>query len=56
MLFRSLNNVRHQAAALRSQDTVRRAEASGQLRVIGGFYEIGSGAVDFLTEAEDLLP
>ncbi len=51
-----LNNVRYQAAALRGQDTVRQAEASGQIRVIGGFYEIGSGAVDFLTEAEDLLP
>ena len=51
-----LNNVRHQAAALRAQDTVRRAEEGGQIRVIGGFYEIGSGAVDFLTDDVDLLP
>jgi carbonic anhydrase len=51
-----LNNVRHQAAALREQSVVRDAEASGQIRVIGGFYEIGSGAVDFLTEDVDLLP
>ncbi|WP_425146389.1 carbonic anhydrase [Deinococcus sp.] len=51
-----LNNVRHQAAHLRGQAVVREAEASGQIRVIGGFYEIGSGAVDFLIEDEDLLP
>lgn len=51
-----LNNVRHQAAALRDQRVVREAEASGQIRVIGGFYEIGSGAVDFLTDEEDLRP
>ena len=44
------------ASAFRPSATVRQAEASGQIRVIGGFYEIGSGAVDFLTEAEDLLP
>jgi carbonic anhydrase len=51
-----LNNVRYQTASLRGQETVRQAEESGQLRVIGGFYEIGSGAVDFLIEDEDLLP
>ncbi|WP_104991842.1 MULTISPECIES: carbonic anhydrase [unclassified Deinococcus] len=49
-----LNNVRHQAAALREQPVIREAEASGQVRVIGAFYEIGSGAVDFLTEEDDL--
>lgn len=49
-----LNNVRHQVAALREQAVIREAEASGQVRVIGAFYEIGSGAVDFLTEEEDL--
>ena len=51
-----LNNVRHQAATLREQPVIREAEASGQVRVIGAFYEIGSGAVDFLTEEEDLRP
>lgn len=51
-----LNNVRHQVAMLREQPVIQAAEARGQIRVIGGFYEIGSGAVDFLTEEEDLRP
>ncbi|SEJ38004.1 carbonic anhydrase [Deinococcus reticulitermitis] len=51
-----LNNVRYQVAYLREQSVIRDAEARGQLRVIGAFYEIGSGAVDFLTEEEDLRP
>ena len=51
-----LNNVRYQAAYLRAQPVVQEAEASGSIRVIGGFYEIGSGAVDFLIADEDLLP
>lgn len=50
-----LNNVRQQVAVLREQEVVKEAEASGQIQVIGGFYEIGSGAVDFLIEPEDLL-
>lgn len=49
-----LNNVRHQVAVLRAQDVARAAEASGQIQIIGGFYEIGSGAVDFLISEEDL--
>lgn len=51
-----LNNVRWQAAGLRANPTVAGAEAGGQLRVIGGFYEIGSGAVDFLTDEDELAP
>lgn len=51
-----LNNVRHQVSVLRQQQVIQEAEARGQIRVIGGFYEIGSGAVDFLVEPEDLLP
>lgn len=51
-----LNNVRCQAAALREQPVIQAAEARGQIRVIGAYYEIGSGAVDFLIEEEDLLP
>lgn len=51
-----LNNVRCQVAALREQPVIQAAEARGQIRVIGAFYEIGSGAVDFLTEEEDLRP
>lgn len=51
-----LNNVRHQVNVLRQQQVIQEAESRGQIRVIGGFYEIGSGAVDFLVEPEDLLP
>lgn len=51
-----LNNVRHQVQALRQQSVIQEAEASGKIRVIGGFYEIGSGAVDFLTDEDDLKP
>jgi carbonic anhydrase len=51
-----LHNVRHQVAALRAQPVIQAAEARGQIRVIGAFYEIGSGAVDFLTEEEELRP
>lgn len=51
-----INNVRQQVAVLREQDVVREAEQTGKIRVIGGFYEIGSGAVDFLIDDEDLRP
>ncbi|WP_291426809.1 carbonic anhydrase [Deinococcus sp.] len=51
-----INNVRRQVNILREQKVIMEAEASGQIRVIGGFYEIGSGAVDFLIEPEDLKP
>ncbi|GAA4014116.1 carbonic anhydrase [Deinococcus rubellus] len=49
-----INNVRYQVAALRGQDVIAEAERRGQIQVIGGFYEIGSGAVDLLTNEEDL--
>lgn len=49
-----MSNVRYQVAALREQAVIAAAEQRGQIRVIGGFYEIGSGAVDLLTEEEDL--
>ncbi|GMA15937.1 carbonic anhydrase [Deinococcus metallilatus] len=51
-----LNNVRCQVHDLRQQPVIQAAEARGQIRVIGAFYEIGSGAVDFLIEEEDLRP
>ncbi|WP_415790987.1 carbonic anhydrase [Deinococcus saxicola] len=51
-----LNNVRHQVQMLRGQTVIREAEAKGQIQVIGGYYEIGSGAVDFLVDEADLLP
>lgn len=49
-----ISNVRTQVHLLRQEKVIREAEASGHIRVIGGFYEIGSGAVDLLTEPEDL--
>lgn len=49
-----INNVRQQVALLRRQTVIQEAEASGKIRVIGGYYEIGSGAVDFLVDEEDL--
>ena len=41
-------NVKHQVSRLRENEVVKAAEARGQLSVVGAFYEIGSGAVDFL--------
>lgn len=49
-----LNNIRYQVHVLRQQPLIRDAEAEGRIRIIGGFYEIGSGAVDFLVDEEDL--
>ena len=43
-------NVRHQVARVRKNAVVREAEARGQIAVMGAFYEIGSGAVDWLDE------
>lgn len=51
-----LNNVRHQVHNLRQQTVIQAAEVQGQIQVIGGYYEIGSGAVDFLIDEADLLP
>ncbi len=51
-----LNNIRHQAHLLRQHPLIRDAEAAGRIRVVGGYYEIGSGAVDFLVDDEDLRP
>jgi carbonic anhydrase len=49
-----LHNVRYQVAKLRDNAVIRKAESDGQIRVIGGFYEIGSGAVDLLVEEDEL--
>lgn len=43
-------NVRRQVARLRDNAVIREAEARGQIAVVGAFYEIGSGAVDWLDE------
>lgn len=49
-----LHNVRLQVERLRRNPVIGEAEASGAVRVIGAFYEIGSGAVDFLVEEDEL--
>ncbi|AFZ68033.1 carbonic anhydrase [Deinococcus peraridilitoris] len=49
-----ISNVRSQVALLRENPVVQRATQAGSLKVIGAFYEIGSGAVDFLISDEDL--
>lgn len=51
-----MNNIRHQVSVLRQKEVVQIAESSGEIKVVGAFYEIGSGAVDFLIDDEDLSP
>ncbi len=46
------SNVRYQVEMLRQNSVVAAAIARGQIQVIGAFYEIGSGAVDFLRDEE----
>ena len=43
-----IRNVERQKEVLKADEVVRDAIASGQIEVVGAFYEIGSGAVDFL--------
>lgn len=45
-----ISNVRLQKRAVESDSVVARAIESGQIEVVGAFYEIGSGAVDFLED------
>ena len=47
-------SVRRQVHELRRNETVSDALARGQIAVIGAYYEISSGAVDFLESEEDL--
>lgn len=47
-------NVRHQVAALRQNPVIRNAVARNQIAVIGAYYEITSGTVDFLETEEEL--
>jgi carbonic anhydrase len=41
-------NIRYQKLELERDSVVSEAVADGQVRIVGAFYEIGSGAVDFL--------
>ncbi len=43
-------NVRLQKSEVERDEIVARAVQSGQIRVVSAFYEIGSGAVDFLED------
>ncbi len=47
-------NVRYQVHQVMQDTVVKAAAAAGQIRVVGGFYEIGSGAVDFFDTPEEL--
>ena len=47
-------NVRLQVHHLKQNRTMAAAIKSGKIKVIGAFYEIGSGAVDFLETDEEL--
>ncbi len=47
-------NVRWQVAQLKKNPIVAEAEAEGRIRVVGAFFEIASGAVDFLETEEEL--
>jgi carbonic anhydrase len=43
-------NIRHQLRVLNENPVVLEAVARDQVQVVGAFYEIGSGAVDFLEQ------
>ncbi|ABX03282.1 MAG TPA: carbonic anhydrase [Herpetosiphon sp.] len=47
-------HVRAQVARLRQNSVVQAFEAAGTIAVIGAYYEIGSGAVDFFITPEEL--
>jgi carbonic anhydrase len=47
-------SVRLQVRQLKLNETVSTALAGDQIAVIGAYYEISSGAVDFLESEEDL--
>lgn len=48
------SHVRHQVHRLTANPVVQAAVATGQIAVIGAYYEIGSGAVDFFVTEQDL--
>ncbi len=47
-------NVRHQVHEMNQNPTVAKKVQAGQIQVIGAYYEIGSGAVDFLETDDEL--
>ena len=50
----AIANVRLQVRRMNENPTVKSAVDTGEIRVIGGYYELGSGAVDFFETKEDL--
>jgi carbonic anhydrase len=50
----AIANVRLQVCRMNENPTVKSAVETGEMRVIGGYYELGSGAVDFFETEEDL--
>lgn len=49
-----ISNVRLQVHRMKQNPVIQKAEKSGKITVVGAFYEIGSGAVDFLETPEEL--
>ncbi len=47
-------NVRQQVANIKKEPAIQKAIASNKINVVGAFYEITSGAVDFFETDEDL--
>jgi carbonic anhydrase len=47
-------NVRQQVANIKKEPLIQKAIASNKINVVGAFYEITSGAVDFFETDEDL--
>lgn len=50
----AIANVRLQARRMNDNPTVKSAVEAGEIRVVGAYYELGSGAVDFFETEEDL--
>lgn len=51
----AIANVRLQVRRMNDNPTVKTAVESGEIRIVGAYYELGSGAVDFFETKEDLL-
>jgi carbonic anhydrase len=49
-------NVRHQVQVVRQDPVIRAAVQRGEVAVIGAYFEIGTGAVDFFESEEELRP
>jgi carbonic anhydrase len=50
----TMRNIRYQVAEVMKNPIIKKAVEKGQIQVVGGMYEIGSGAVEFLDTPEEL--